>query len=273
MADQIEPNSSDVFVAKGARAFDRFTVSLAALLVAASLLPNGSAASETTGTAASAPDTVEIAGKAAPPPSDVAASAVDLECRRRSPARRRVEPPVQRPPDKGSATTVPEPIRITVACVDGDASTTGTMTGQVASVAPTPAPQGEQTSRLDWNLLVPAALSKLITLVLAIACSILAYAAWRVLRRALAGPAKLPSPPSDPHPETGTFVFQRHWGGFGGSSTGWTVSERLVRVIVGLALAALAVSLGMQLVPQEAGRDDKAKPGPEAPASAAKQGK
>jgi hypothetical protein len=33
------------------------------------------------------------------------------------------------------------------------------------------------------------------------------------------------------------------------------------------------VSLGMQLLPQEAGRDDKAKPGPEAAASAVKQGK
>ena len=103
-------------------------------------------------------------------------------------------------------------------------------TSSVASLAPNPNPQGEQTSRLDWNLLVPAALSKLIALVLAIACGILAYAAWRVLHQALAGPAR-PASTSDPRPESGAFVFQRHWGGFGGSSTGWTVSERLVCVM------------------------------------------
>jgi protein-S-isoprenylcysteine O-methyltransferase Ste14 len=142
----------------------------------------------------------------------------------------------------------------------------------VASSGVNPNVEFEQTSRLDWNLLVPAVLSKLIAVVLAIACGILAYAAWRVLHQALAGPVR-PASPSDPLPEDGPFAFQRHWGGFGGSSTGWTVSERLVRVIVGLVLAALAVSLGMQLVPQETGRDDKGKPGPEAAASAVKQGK
>jgi hypothetical protein len=48
------------------------------------------------------------------------------------------------------------------------------------------------------------------------------------------------------------FAFRRHWGGFGGGSTGWVVSERLVRVIVGLVLAGLAAGLGMQLVPHDA---------------------
>jgi hypothetical protein len=274
------------------RASDRLTAWLTALLFAASLLPNGSTAASTpANTAAGATDAVAIAGKTAPPPGDAAPASVNVECRRPSPARQRGEPPGPRLPDKGPVTTALAPLRITVACVDGDTLTSETSTPASNRVAPPPTgpapagstssvaslvsnldPRGEQTSRPDWNLLVPAALSKLVALVLAIACGILAYAAWRVLHLALAGPAG-PASPSGPRPGNEAFAFQRHWGGFGGSSTGWTVSERLVRVIVGLALAALAVSLGMQLVAHEAGRDDKAKPGPEAAASAAKPGK
>lgn len=274
------------------RAHDRSTFPLVTLLVLASLLPNASAAADTTAnTVASPVDALPITGKAAPQPGDSASAPTNLECRRTPPVRRPVESSVRLPPGKGSTPTTSESIRITLACVDGNAPTSekatqdSNLVAQAAAgqslplqsntdqgLAPNSNPRGDQTPQLDLNVLVPAVLSKLIALVLAIACGVLAYAAWRILHQALLVPAS-PTSPSDSRPEAGAFVFQRHWGGFGGSSTGWTMSDRLVRVIVGLALAALAVSLGMQFGPQEAGRDDKAKAGPEAAASAAKQGK
>jgi hypothetical protein len=44
-------------------------------------------------------------------------------------------------------------------------------------------------------------------------------------------------------PDTGELMFRRHWGGFGGASTGWVVSQTLMRVAVGLVLAVIAAAL------------------------------
>jgi hypothetical protein len=134
------------------------------------------------------------------------------------------------------------------------------------------------TTTVDWFVRASALLGELVTLALAVVCGLLAWASFVVLREALgmaprpvvadppasAPPAQADSkvadaspPPSAAKPASPAakappdFAFKRHWGGFGGGSTGWVVSERLVRVIVGLALAGLAAALGMQLVPRD----------------------
>ena len=47
----------------------------------------------------------------------------------------------------------------------------------------------------------------------------------------------------------GDFSLRRHAGGFGGSSTGWTLSPPLVRLLSGFALILLAAVLAMARVP------------------------
>jgi len=215
---------------------DRFTIPLAALVLAAAIPLDAMAAPASA--AATSKEPVAIVGK------------------------------VARPSGEAVAAEASPPKPVTPAPTGQAVSNTSAAVASPSQASP----PGEAASRLDWNLLVPAMLSRLVVLVLAIACAILAHAAWKVLAQALPAAAKAPSP-TVPRAEGDGFVFQRHWGGFGGSSTGWTVSDRLVRVVVGLALAALAASLGTQLVPQDAGRDDKPKAGPDAAASAANPGK
>jgi len=132
----------------------------------------------------------------------------------------------------------------------------------------TPPPAGDALK--DTAALIRA----LIPLLLAAAAVMLAYAAFVVLRAALGlDPATLQraAAADGDLPERASFTFHRHWGGFGGASTGWVISERLVRVIVGLTLGALAAAIGMEL----AGRPRDATPSrPEAssPAAAASAG-
>lgn len=52
------------------------------------------------------------------------------------------------------------------------------------------------------------------------------------------------------------FSFRRHTGGFGGGSTGWQVSEQLVRVLCGLVLTLLATAIAMQAVTPGPARTD-----------------
>ena len=130
---------------------------------------------------------------------------------------------------------------------------------------------------VDWFVRASALLGQLVMLALAVACGLLAWSAFVVLREALGmaprrvdadppasgdpspsdsnvarSPPGASAPPLSPAIAAQPFTFQRHWGGFGGASTGWVLSERLVRVMVGLVLAGLAAGLGMQLVPHEA---------------------
>jgi preprotein translocase subunit SecG len=65
-------------------------------------------------------------------------------------------------------------------------------------------------------------------------------------------------------PDAGDFSFRRHAGGFGGSSTGWQVSQALARLVAGLALILLALALAMARLPQK----DDAKPEAQADAAA-----
>lgn len=44
------------------------------------------------------------------------------------------------------------------------------------------------------------------------------------------------------------YAFRRHWGGFGGTTTGWQVSPALVQLVVGIVLAVLASSLLLYLM-------------------------
>jgi hypothetical protein len=44
------------------------------------------------------------------------------------------------------------------------------------------------------------------------------------------------------------FYFRRHWGGFGGSSTGWQISTPLAQLVAGLALAAVSGLLALNLL-------------------------
>lgn len=60
----------------------------------------------------------------------------------------------------------------------------------------------------------------------------------------------------------GEFSFRRHAGGFGGSSTGWQVSQSMARLVAGLTLILLALALAMARLPVK--EDAKA----EAPADA-----
>ena len=57
-------------------------------------------------------------------------------------------------------------------------------------------------------------------------------------------------------PDAGDFSFRRHSGGFGGSSTGWQMSQALARLVAGLALILLALALTMARLPLK----DDAKP-------------
>ena len=66
-------------------------------------------------------------------------------------------------------------------------------------------------------------------------------------------------------PEAGEFSFRRHAGGFGGSSTGWQVSQALARLLAGLALVLLALALTMARLPLK----DEAKPETQAGAATA----
>jgi len=73
----------------------------------------------------------------------------------------------------------------------------------------------------------------------------------------------------------GEFSFRRHAGGFGGSSTGWQVSQSMARLVAGLTLILLALALAMARLPlkedarPEAAADAKAAAAPEAKASPA----
>lgn len=39
------------------------------------------------------------------------------------------------------------------------------------------------------------------------------------------------------------FVFRRHWGSFGGESTGWEMSPNMVRLLVGVAMMSAGIWL------------------------------
>ena len=65
-------------------------------------------------------------------------------------------------------------------------------------------------------------------------------------------------------PDGGEFSFRRHAGGFGGSSTGWQMSQALARLVAGLALILLALALTMARLPlkEDAKADAKADAAP-----------
>ncbi|MFM0557098.1 hypothetical protein P0D69_39980 [Paraburkholderia sediminicola] len=71
------------------------------------------------------------------------------------------------------------------------------------------------------------------------------------------------------------FVFRRHWGGFGGGSTGWTASPTLVRLVVAVIFATLAAYLATAMLPMtartgsEAGKNEHTKPSGAAASGAA----
>ena len=60
-------------------------------------------------------------------------------------------------------------------------------------------------------------------------------------------------------PDAGDFSFRRHAGGFGGSSTGWQMSQALARLFAGLALILLALALTMARLPLKEDAKDDAK--------------
>jgi len=62
-----------------------------------------------------------------------------------------------------------------------------------------------------------------------------------------------PAPPED-------FAFRRHWGSFGGESTGWSLSPRLARLLAGIVMMMAGAGLVMALL---------SPPAPDAPNRAA----
>jgi hypothetical protein len=74
--------------------------------------------------------------------------------------------------------------------------------------------------------------------------------------------------------DAGDFSLRRYQGGFGGTSTGWRVSQALARAATGVVVLLLALALGMARVPapphdDRTGAADEAKAAASAPASAA----
>ncbi len=69
--------------------------------------------------------------------------------------------------------------------------------------------------------------------------------------------------------DAGELSFRRHAGGFGGSSTGWQLSQALARLVSGLALILLALALTMARSPAKDDAKADAVPGEAKPASAA----
>jgi len=67
-------------------------------------------------------------------------------------------------------------------------------------------------------------------------------------------------PPAD-------FAFRRHWGSFGGESTGWNMSRPLARLLTGLLMIAIGLWVLLQLLAVASG--PKVAPSPASPASAA----
>lgn len=59
------------------------------------------------------------------------------------------------------------------------------------------------------------------------------------------------------------FTFRRHWGSFGGESTGWNMSSRLMRLLSGIAIAAMGAWLILRLL---AATDPPLKAGSNTPA-------
>ena len=70
-------------------------------------------------------------------------------------------------------------------------------------------------------------------------------------------------------PDAGEFSFRRHAGGFGGSSTGWQMSQALARLVAGLALILLALALTMARLPLKEDAKADAAPAEAKAASAA----
>ena len=70
-------------------------------------------------------------------------------------------------------------------------------------------------------------------------------------------------------PDGGEFSFRRHAGGFGGSSTGWQMSQALARLVAGLALILLALALTMARLPLKEDTKAEAAPAEAKAASAA----
>jgi hypothetical protein len=59
---------------------------------------------------------------------------------------------------------------------------------------------------------------------------------------------KPPKPGDAPTRPADGFNFRRHWGSFGGESTGWNISPRLTRLLSGLTIVAAGVWMLLYLV-------------------------
>ena len=55
-------------------------------------------------------------------------------------------------------------------------------------------------------------------------------------------------PPVPPRAMPADLTFRRHWGSFGGESTGWNMSGPLARLLAGLAMIAIALWVLLQLL-------------------------
>jgi hypothetical protein len=51
------------------------------------------------------------------------------------------------------------------------------------------------------------------------------------------------APIEDTSMASNRFTFRRHWGSFGGESTGWNLSPSLMKLLTGLAMVAAGVSM------------------------------
>jgi hypothetical protein len=97
----------------------------------------------------------------------------------------------------------------------------------------------------------------------AIATLAVAIATVLFARAAVAMFTSLPADDSAP------IGFRRHWGGFGGSSTGWYISPALIRLLIAGALAVFAVLMAFALLDAAFDLKKDAASVPEKPASAA----
>lgn len=114
--------------------------------------------------------------------------------------------------------------------------------GGAPKVTPAPAPASAAAPLQSARSLVLA-----ITCIVALLLSVLGL--WLIgtaLDPGLLRFKTLPEPAPARAPEG--FTFRRHWGSFGGESTGWNMSPRLVRLVSGTLLAAVGGWLVLQLL-------------------------
>lgn len=198
--------------------------------------------------------TVAVTASAVAQPAAAGASTVSSVCVKPRPTR----PVVPRP----AADPLPAAeVHVNVACEAPRATGAATGSGTSASASTSASPPTPSTSSSSSRAIPPPTerpasapsappnplgLFDRLKLVAAFAAVLLLIVGLRVLLHALDVPLlwrRREAGEGAATQATEGFMFRRHWGSFGGESTGWNMSARLARLLSGAALVSCALAL------------------------------